>query len=68
MARLSLSHGWDKGMMRSRHRAESVRAQAIQPRSGLPADSRVRIIPPLVTRGRVAQLVEQGIENPRVGG
>ena len=54
--------------MRPRRGAESSRAYAIQPRSGLPADGCIRIIPPLVTHGRVAQLVEQGIENPRVGG
>ena len=44
-------------------------ACAVQPRSGLPRSGRVRIIPPLAApHGRVAQLVEQGIENPRVGG
>ena len=68
MARLSQSHDWDKAMMRACDHAESARAHAIQRRSGLPAGSCIRIIPPLVTHGRVAQLVEQGIENPRVGG
>ena len=50
-------------------------------RPGLPADPRLRIIAPShhatqqpsphglrAAPGRVAQLVEQGIENPRVGG
>jgi hypothetical protein len=38
----------DEAIMRACNRAESARTHAIQPRSGLPADSRIRIIPPLV--------------------
>jgi hypothetical protein len=35
-------------IMRACNQAESARTHAIQPRSGLLADSRIRIIPPLV--------------------
>jgi len=47
-------------------RRRSVDA-GIQRPCGLPPGFRVRIIAPSPD-GRVAQLVEQGIENPRVGG
>src|SRR5690606_27598755 len=40
----------------------------VQAPCGLPVNRSARIIAPSQRAGRVAQLVEQGIENPRVGG
>ena len=53
-------------MMRLPQAPGSSTVPTVQQPSGLPGPALPRIMPGSL--GRVAQLVEQGIENPRVGG